>query len=85
MNLNFEVVVFLPIYACKQAKHNECLVEGQISKVLARPTNNMEQLFRGRKGGEFKCEQFTKFCTCFHEIFASTNSTFHFLSFVSVL
>jgi len=68
-NLNFEAVVFLPICADKQAKHNESLVERQMIKVLARPTNNVEQFCGQRRGGKFKCQHFTKFCSGLHEIF----------------
>jgi len=35
-------VFFLPIYARKQAKHNERLVERQMIKAIARQTNNEE-------------------------------------------
>jgi len=77
IDLKFEVVVFLPIYVHKQAKHNESLVEQQMIKVLAQTTNNAEQSNEQRKGGKFKCEHFTKFCCiifCFSE--------FNLLSFV---
>jgi len=43
MNLNFEVVIFLPICARKQAKHNKRMVERQMIKVLARPNNFVDK------------------------------------------
>jgi len=49
MHLDFEVVVFLPIYARKQAKHNEILVEWQMIKLLARPTNIPKQFCEQRR------------------------------------
>jgi len=53
VNLNFVVVVFLRIYVHKQTKHHESLMERQMIKVVARPTNNAEQFFVQRKGGKF--------------------------------
>jgi len=53
MNLDFDVVFFLPIYARKYAKHNESLVGWQMIKVIAGPTNNAEQFCGQRKGGKF--------------------------------
>jgi len=69
MNLNFEVVVYLPIYARRQAQHNESWLERQMIKLLSRPTNNAEQFCGQRKGDKFKCDHFTKFCAGLHEIF----------------
>jgi len=46
MNLNFEAVAFyLSTLANRQnRKHNESLVDRKMLKVLAKPTNNAEQL-----------------------------------------
>jgi len=43
MNLDFEVVVFIPMCARISAKYDESQVRGQMIKVLARPTNNAEK------------------------------------------
>jgi len=48
MNLDFEVVGFLPFYPRKLAKHNKRLVGRQMIKLLSRPTNNVE-LFCGKR------------------------------------
>jgi len=47
--MDFAVLVFLPIYARKQANHNKTLMGRQIIKVLARPTNNAEQFLEQEK------------------------------------
>jgi len=83
-SLNLEIVFFLPIYAHKQAKHNESLVEQQMIKVLARPTNNAEQFCGQRKGGKCKCEQLTKFCAGLHESFGFIGFNLSSLAFVSM-
>jgi len=77
MNLNFEVVIFLPITLVDRQN----TTERQMIKVLTRP----EQLCGQRKVVKFKCEHFTKFCAGLHEILAYPSSTSHLLSFVSVL
>jgi len=82
-NMNFEAVVFLPNCASKQAKHNESLVERQMIKVLARPTNNVEQFCGQRRGGKFKCQHSQNFALVSMRFLASTSST-HLLSFVSM-
>ena len=41
----------------------------QLIELPTRLTNNAEQLRGQRKGGEVKCEHFTKFCAGLHEIF----------------
>jgi len=69
MNLHFEIVVFLSIYAHKQAKHNKSSVGRQMIKVIARQTNIAEQFCGQRNGGKSKCEHFTKFGVGLHEIF----------------
>ena len=77
MNLNFEVLIFLPITLVDRQN----TTERQMIKVLAR----LEQLCGQRKVVKFKCEDFTKFCAGLHEILAYPSSTSHLLSFVSVL
>jgi len=49
LNLDFEVVGFLPFYARKLAKHNKRLVGRQMIKLLSRPTNNVEPFCGKRK------------------------------------
>jgi len=52
--MDFEVVVFLPIYARKYANRNKSLLGRQTINVLARPTNNADELLCGQwKGGKF--------------------------------
>jgi len=84
MSLNLEVVFFLPIYAHKQAKHNESLVELQTIKALAQPTNNAEQFCGQRKGDKLKREHLTKFCSGLHEIFGFEGFNLSSLAFVSM-
>jgi len=84
INLTFEVVVFLHIYADRQTKHNESLVEQQMIKVLARATNHVEQFSGQRKGGTFKCGHFAKLCAGLHEIFGFHELNSHLLSFLSM-
>ena len=50
-------------------------------KVLARSTNNAEQFCGQRKGGKFKCENFTKFFPGLHGSF-SFHRTINISSFV---
>jgi len=69
MNLNVELVVFLPIFTLANRQNSKKLVGWQLIKVLARPTNNVEQFCGQRKERNFKCEHFTKQCTGLHEIF----------------
>jgi len=84
MSLNLEVVFFLATFAHNQAQHNESLVELQMIKVLARPTNTTEQFCGPRKGGKCKCEQLTKFCPGLHEIFGFNGFNLSSLAFVSI-
>jgi len=52
--MDFEVVLFLPIYARKYANHNRSLLGRQTINALARPTNSADELFCGqRKGGKY--------------------------------
>jgi len=53
----------------------------QMITVLARSTNNAQQFCVQRKGGQFKCEHFTKFFPGLHEIF-SHHRTSNISSFV---
>jgi len=57
------------IYLRSQIKCSARLVERQVIKVLARPTNTAEQICGQRKGGALRCEHITKFCVGLHEIF----------------
>jgi len=43
--------LFLELHPYKQAKYSESLVEQQMMKALAPPTNNAEQFCGRRKGG----------------------------------
>jgi len=54
-----------------------------MTEVLARPKNNAEPFCGQRKGGKFKCENFTTLFPGLHEIFGLNSRTnFSFLSFV---
>jgi len=69
MYLGFAVVVFphTTLANTQNSKHNESLLQRQMMKVLARPTNYAEQ-FRGqRKRGKLKWPHLTKFCAGLHE------------------
>jgi len=61
MKLDFEVVIFLRIYARKKAKYDNSVVGRQMINVLARATNNAEQFCGQRKGSKFSCAYYTKF------------------------
>jgi len=80
--MDFEVVFFLPtdLRLQWQGNHNKSLVGRQMINVLARPTNNAEQLCGQSKGGTFKHEYFTKFFAGLHEIFGFHRT--NLLSFV---
>jgi len=92
--MDFEVVFFLPtdlrlqwqgnhnksLVLQWQGNHNKSLVGRQMINVLARPTNNAEQLCGQSKGGTFKHEYFTKFFAGLHEIFGFHRT--NLLSFV---
>jgi len=84
MNLNFEVVFFLPIYARKYAKHNERLVGRQTIKYW-----HNRQITRDiflDNAYEANCvnisHNFALYFTL--DFLASTGSTSHLLSFVSI-
>jgi len=84
MNLDFEVVVFLPIYARKQANHNKSLVGLQIIIYLYDRQITRNNFVDKDKKANLSANTSQNFAVVWMRILASAGSTSHLLSFVSM-